>query len=151
MHHNRFWFNEWGEMPTPVAGRISAGLVDIVAALQDALAACHFNQVGAERGYLIHRRCASAGTDKEMKKIPRKSDTFQLLVCNFLLGRYHNLSLFIVQCVSSLCHASFRDLEKITSKVFFDVQIGDADAGRIVMGLFGETVPKTTENFRALW
>ena len=44
-----------------------------------------------------------------------------------------------------------RDLEKITSKVFFDVQIGDADAGRIVMGLFGETVPKTAENFRALW
>merc|ERR1719253_1463920 len=42
------------------------------------------------------------------------------------------------------------DLEKITSKVFFDVQIGDADAGRIVMGLFGETVPKTAENFRAL-
>eukprot|EP00561_Arcocellulus_cornucervis_P014311 CAMPEP_0185801926 /NCGR_PEP_ID=MMETSP1322-20130828/1715_1 /TAXON_ID=265543 /ORGANISM="Minutocellus polymorphus, Strain RCC2270" /LENGTH=194 /DNA_ID=CAMNT_0028497655 /DNA_START=71 /DNA_END=655 /DNA_ORIENTATION=+ len=42
------------------------------------------------------------------------------------------------------------DLEKITSKVFFDVQIGDADAGRIVMGLFGETVPRTTENFRAL-
>ena len=50
------------------------------------------------------------------------------------------------------CHATgCRDLEKITSKVFFDVQIGDADAGRIVMGLFGETVPKTTENFRALW
>ena len=51
------------------------------------------------------------------------------------------------------CHLSYmyRDLENITSKVFFDVQIGDADAGRIVMGLFGETVPKTTENFRALW
>mmetsp|Transcript_5850 Transcript_5850/g.9840 ORF Transcript_5850/g.9840 Transcript_5850/m.9840 type:complete len:195 (-) Transcript_5850:83-667(-) len=42
------------------------------------------------------------------------------------------------------------DLEKITSKVFFDVQIGDADAGRIVMGLFGDAVPKTAENFRAL-
>ena len=89
MHHNQCWFNEWGETPTPIVGRISAGLVDIVAAVQDALAACL--KFGAERGYLIHRRCASAGTDKEMKKIPRKIDTFQLLICKFLLGRYHNI------------------------------------------------------------
>ena len=56
---------------------------------------------------------------------------------------------FIFQLLCSF--VVHRDLEKITSKVFFDVQIGDADAGRIVMGLFGETVPRTTENFRALW
>eukprot|EP01039_Chlorochromonas_danica_P003468 gene3468-3798_t len=42
------------------------------------------------------------------------------------------------------------DLEKVTSKVFFDVEIGGQAAGRIIMGLFGETVPKTAENFRAL-
>lgn len=41
-------------------------------------------------------------------------------------------------------------LEKITSKVFFDVKIGAKQAGRIVIGLFGETTPKTAENFRAL-
>jgi peptidylprolyl isomerase len=43
-----------------------------------------------------------------------------------------------------------KDLETITSKVFFDVEIGGEPAGRVVMGLFGETVPKTAENFRAL-
>jgi peptidylprolyl isomerase len=34
--------------------------------------------------------------------------------------------------------------------VFFDVEIDGKPAGRIVMGLFGDIVPKTTENFRAL-
>jgi cyclophilin family peptidyl-prolyl cis-trans isomerase len=39
---------------------------------------------------------------------------------------------------------------KISSKVYFDVEIGGEPAGRIVMGLYGKTVPKTAENFRAL-
>jgi cyclophilin family peptidyl-prolyl cis-trans isomerase len=34
--------------------------------------------------------------------------------------------------------------------VFFDVSIGGAPAGRVVMGLYGDVVPRTAENFRAL-
>jgi len=36
------------------------------------------------------------------------------------------------------------------TKVFFDIKIGQTAAGRIVMELRGDVVPKTAENFRAL-
>ncbi|KAL2558003.1 Peptidyl-prolyl cis-trans isomerase CYP19-3 [Forsythia ovata] len=35
-------------------------------------------------------------------------------------------------------------------KVFFDILIGKAKAGRVVMELFADTTPKTAENFRVL-
>ncbi|KAG2308582.1 hypothetical protein Bca52824_028330 [Brassica carinata] len=36
------------------------------------------------------------------------------------------------------------DLKEITHKVYFDVEIDGKEAGRVVIGLFGKTVPKTT-------
>ncbi|KAM4810020.1 peptidyl-prolyl cis-trans isomerase C [Rhinophrynus dorsalis] len=38
----------------------------------------------------------------------------------------------------------------VTEKVFFEIKIGDREAGRIVIGLFGKVVPKTVKNFVTL-
>ena len=41
-------------------------------------------------------------------------------------------------------------LNTITDKVYFDVEIDDQPAGRIIFGLYGTTVPKTVQNFKSL-
>jgi len=66
-----------------------------------------------------------------------------------------NLLLFLGVIAISFCTAANKD-EKITDgitvtkKVYFDIDIDGKDAGRIVIGLFGDVVPKTVKNFYEL-
>jgi peptidyl-prolyl cis-trans isomerase B (cyclophilin B) len=41
-----------------------------------------------------------------------------------------------------------RSMRTLNEQVFFDIKHGEKEMGRVVMGLYGNTVPKTAENFR---
>jgi len=60
------------------------------------------------------------------------------------------LLLIVLVLLVSFSATNATKAPKVTNQVFFDVTIGGEPAGRIVMGLYGKTVPKTAENFRAL-
>ena len=46
--------------------------------------------------------------------------------------------------------ATGKPLTAITSRVFFDISIDGHEAGRVVVGLYGNAVPKTVLNFESL-
>merc|ERR1711981_820052 len=58
------------------------------------------------------------------------------------------LAVFAVIAVVSLTAEAAEP--EVTDKVFFDIEIGIKPAGRVTIGLFSKSVPKTAANFRAL-
>ncbi|KAK3709903.1 hypothetical protein QZH41_020026 [Actinostola sp. cb2023] len=65
-----------------------------------------------------------------------------------IIGTVVGVIVFLLQPNDT--HAKTKKGPLVTEKVFFDITIGDEKVGRIVMGLFGKTVPKTVRNFKVL-
>merc|ERR1711894_315733 len=64
------------------------------------------------------------------------------------LGTIASLIVIISSCNSNARVDASDPL--VTKKVFFDIEIGGQAAGRIEIGLFGDVVPKTVDNFYTL-
>ncbi|XP_057488655.1 peptidyl-prolyl cis-trans isomerase CYP21-1-like [Actinidia eriantha] len=62
------------------------------------------------------------------------------------------VSIFIIFAFSISKHEEeeVEMVHEITHRVFLDVDIDKQRVGRIIIGLYGQVVPKTVENFRAL-
>ncbi|XP_037076761.1 peptidyl-prolyl cis-trans isomerase A2-like [Pollicipes pollicipes] len=55
-----------------------------------------------------------------------------------------------IAALALCCGALLTDAERVTQEVYFDITIGGEQAGRIQIGLFGDTVPRTARNFAQL-
>ena len=64
--------------------------------------------------------------------------------------KIYNTGLMSILVLISEAHGQIETDQYITNQCYFDVQIDGEDQGRIVIGLYGDVVPKTVENFRAI-
>merc|ERR1711928_69008 len=69
------------------------------------------------------------------------------ITCNFSKMKLLIASLLIVSCLFNAQAADEKKGPKVTDKVWFDITIGEKPVGRVEIGLFGKTVPKTVKNF----
>jgi len=57
------------------------------------------------------------------------------------------VSLYLLLLFSGAVESNEKKGPKVTDKVWFDIEIGGKPAGRVEIGVFGKTVPKTAKNF----
>ncbi|XP_073286294.1 peptidyl-prolyl cis-trans isomerase CYP21-1-like [Primulina huaijiensis] len=69
--------------------------------------------------------------------------------CLLILGAAFVL-IFFVSSFSRVEEDKVEEVYETTHRVFLDVDIDKQRIGRIVIGLYGQVMPKTVENFRAL-
>lgn len=78
------------------------------------------------------------------------------LINNLITAGFIGLGVFVLfsdpKPVGSATASALADpaTATVTEKVYFDVTVGGETAGRIVIGLFGDDLPKTSENFKQL-
>lgn len=75
---------------------------------------------------------------------------FSFLVQSQCIIVFLVLSIFLIFAISYSNRVEDEEHHEITHRVFLDVDIDGQRLGRIVIGLYGQVVPKTVENFRAL-
>jgi len=82
--------------------------------------------------------------DESSWEIDRDSTGARCIIVNIVKKSKWDTWEYLVKCEDTPADTT------ITHRVFFDITIDEAAAGRVVMGLYGNQVPKTMENFRAL-
>ncbi|CAJ0608548.1 unnamed protein product [Cylicocyclus nassatus] len=67
--------------------------------------------------------------------------------CKLYLGM---LAVVVLGLIGLFSYSRAADTVTVTKQVYLEISIGGTPAGRIVIGLFGDVVPKTAENFLQL-
>merc|ERR1739848_540104 len=98
--------------------------------------------------YLLDLHVISWWSGQFSREYKTTAKTLKLSTIMKVLGFAGTLAVLVVVICS--CRADAQSGPKVTKKVFFDITIGGANAGTIEIGLFGDVVPRTVENFATL-